>query len=973
MHRYNRNFRALLLLTLALVLCSQTRAEEVAGMVNASSLPDNAEIVLTGNTNLYMDTNKTFSRIRGNYDLSVSGGNVLTVNDKKGDAIFVGSFSSSSSMVISCGTNGACIYAKGNVSLSGKDVKLTGAKFGIYSTGSISITCPSLAITGAWGLYALQDVDIPEGITSIDAYVTGIMANTITLSTDVTSKGTGYGINARSHVVINGGTVVTKCEVDGSAIESNGYIAVNGGSVTAMGAKYGMHSDKGAILIDGNVTAHGAWAIQANSDVTINSGTVKVDAFGTGIVSEDGVISISANVVAINGIMASKNVIINSGIIDVECDRSNCIAIISQKGDVIIKGGYVKAFGIKYGLYSANGTVNIAAPVSAKATGWAVSAKEITLSPKYSIIYPTEAQIVGSTICESNGNRATNVTIGQTPISGQVTLASGAHIGEKLEFTVSGAVAATDVSYQWQISELGMVWSNISGETGSYYTPTKDDLGKFIRVVVSAENMKGYLYSDGRKVEKCISKEDVVPMTLGIADNQVYVNYAVPSQEYIILSYNKVIANLTASDWANAVSPSSSGKLVMGGSKGSVNYVYTRKKETDVYSAGSNIAYEKIYLGDPTTYLQGIKMKVSLMGMDGISPYFTPLNKEDNGAYYVKCGDVIRIKVSQLPETATFYGIHSSRWINNQKGGKFYANYQCTLELDANTSYKEVYYKAEKQMNNNEIIAEYTSGGPNSVYTDRFYLNVASEDGYVLMDHFDQPSVTIAEGEKWTGIAIRTYPLKATLTSTIALIIDKDVLPGTPPTVNFNDADHTISVDATNATEGTYFFEVYQNGVKMPNKVQVDVTSIKVEGVDMLMQEIQAERGTTIQMEMLLIPANAKAMSVEWGVDNPKVATVTDKGVLTVKDDAPLDVKAVVSVTVNGKHTAQCDLVVPELKVTELGDSNNDGKVDADDITAIANYIMKQKTAVFNFYNADLNGDKKVDAADLVLLISKVK
>lgn len=135
MHRYNRSFRGLLLLTLALVFCSQTRADEVTGMVNASSLPDNAEIVLTGNTNLYMDTNKTFSRIRGNYDLSVSGGNVLTVSDKKGDAIFVGSFSSSSSMDISCGTNGACIYAKGNVSLSGKEVKLTGAKFGIYSTG----------------------------------------------------------------------------------------------------------------------------------------------------------------------------------------------------------------------------------------------------------------------------------------------------------------------------------------------------------------------------------------------------------------------------------------------------------------------------------------------------------------------------------------------------------------------------------------------------------------------------------------------------------------------------------------------------------------------------------------------------------------------------------------------------------------------------------------------------------------------
>ena len=55
------------------------------------------------------------------------------------------------------------------------------------------------------------------------------------------------------------------------------------------------------------------------------------------------------------------------------------------------------------------------------------------------------------------------------------------------------------------------------------------------------------------------------------------------------------------------------------------------------------------------------------------------------------------------------------------------------------------------------------------------------------------------------------------------------------------------------------------------------------------------------------------------------------------------------------------------------GDANNDGKVNADDIKAVVDYIMTGKTVGFNFDNANLNGDKKVDAADLVLLINKVK
>lgn len=69
---------------------------------------------------------------------------------------------------------------------------------------------------------------------------------------------------------------------------------------------------------------------------------------------------------------------------------------------------------------------------------------------------------------------------------------------------------------------------------------------------------------------------------------------------------------------------------------------------------------------------------------------------------------------------------------------------------------------------------------------------------------------------------------------------------------------------------------------------------------------------------------------------------------------------------------ASTDLNVT-FKTVLSGDANNDGKVNADDIKAVVDYIITGKTAGFNLGNADLNGDGKVDVADLVLLINKMK
>ena len=64
---------------------------KISGLVDASTIADNAAIELVGNANLFMDTKKKFKSISGDYTLTISGGNNLTLDNSEGYAIYVSS------------------------------------------------------------------------------------------------------------------------------------------------------------------------------------------------------------------------------------------------------------------------------------------------------------------------------------------------------------------------------------------------------------------------------------------------------------------------------------------------------------------------------------------------------------------------------------------------------------------------------------------------------------------------------------------------------------------------------------------------------------------------------------------------------------------------------------------------------------------------------------------------------------------
>ena len=65
---------------------------------------------------------------------------------------------------------------------------------------------------------------------------------------------------------------------------------------------------------------------------------------------------------------------------------------------------------------------------------------------------------------------------------------------------------------------------------------------------------------------------------------------------------------------------------------------------------------------------------------------------------------------------------------------------------------------------------------------------------------------------------------------------------------------------------------------------------------------------------------------------------------------------------------------IEEMEPSALpGDANGSGDVNAADIDVISKYIMEGNTNGFVFKNADVNGDKKINVADIVEIVKIIK
>ena len=96
-------------------------------------------------------------------------------------------------------------------------------------------------------------------------------------------------------------------------------------------------------------------------------------------------------------------------------------------------------------------------------------------------------------------------------------------------------------------------------------------------------------------------------------------------------------------------------------------------------------------------------------------------------------------------------------------------------------------------------------------------------------------------------------------------------------------------------------------------------------------------------------------------------------------DDTAVSGKHAVTIQ-NAKYSltsGETKVTLPEatgqLAIKELGDVNGDGDVTEDDVDAVANHIIGQTPTDFDLDAADVNGDKTINAADIVKIVNIIK
>ena len=768
----------------------------------------------------------------------------------------------------------------------------------INNSEAVGIVCKNLTINAPVYITTSKSAVRCHGVLSVNAGLKAICYDT------------GYALWAENGIDINTGKqILLEAGPNGQnshcimSETGNVSIAACEMEITASAnGCYGILADKGSVSLNPkSLELHAYYGIKASDDITLKGPNTLIYSTATAVQSD-------------------KSIIIKDGTVSSSCNTGCALEAVTG---ITIDAASLEAKTTQpasgnYAIYCSSGDITISnSSVSAEAKGsnaiGLFAEGTIFLSGSSSITIPSGGSIKGHTIVDGGGTTAKLVHISQPSISGQVALSGSPFVGQEVGVTLSGGVASlAEIIYQWQKSDTGEAWSDISGATGSTYTPNVSDYRDYIRVMVKAKETTGWLTSEMRLVDKvaCKLPLDEAPELTISGDNHVLVTNAKAAQEYVIL---KATTFLNESDWAYALSPSSDGTLDMGGEMNNAYFVYTRVEETNTTKAGTDVERSLISLGEDPNFITGIVMKATLLEMNGISPYFFPIDKKDNSGYYVKKDDVIRIQVSQVPSGAGFDGIKGSEWGNPKNGGTFYAYYQCDTPLESDQPYKTVYYKAEKQMSYNEITAQFTRSD-SQVLSDKLTLQVANADGVWLIDDItlDEDGVTIGMGETLTGIDFPTLPLQASLKDIYNYIDDVNSSTGVNPTISFDDATHTMTVDATNATIGTYYFDIYQigRGSRVPHKVKVNVTGIPCEGITIEPATLEIEPGETVSLSAQLQPANS-TYPVKWSSSNSSYVSVTD-GVVSVDASTPRGSTYTITATA-GEQSAEMTVNIPKL------------------------------------------------------------
>ncbi len=469
-------------------------------------------------------------------------------------------------------------------------------------------------------------------------------------------------------------------------------------------------------------------------------------------------------------------------------------------------------------------------------------------------------------------------------LEGTATLSS-AYYNSPVNPNTTG-LPSTGLSYQWQRSNDGTSgWANISGAASRAYTPVEADVGKYIRVVITADGYLGSAISNGIEVKQSLInfEKPVMPTLSYNSTNGLVVTNAKANQEYIV-TYN----SNTPSDWTSAIKPSADGNLKLTASQNTTVYVHTRVAATAYKPAGMYTDYNSIYTGTPT-YLVDFSINYSKLSL--------------------KVGEVVKLTATPIPAGATAWQTTPGvQWYVNGSSAKLYKDAACTQEYNrySDGTYESVYLKGISQSNWFTVGAERTISG--YIPTNRqITAAVTDTKGNYIPERLYFQDVTLAPGESVT-IDIASYPYPSKVEGTMTF----EPSTGNPAskltlTALENNTKLKIEVPA-DAILGGYGYSVKLDGTTINKNVwtiTVAKKDIPVDGVTVIPSNITLAPGSSTTLVAVVSPSNHTATgSVVWSKVSGSASITIDPatGRVTVSASAAEGDKATMRATVGGKY-----------------------------------------------------------------------
>ncbi|MBP3321113.1 MAG: carbohydrate-binding domain-containing protein, partial [Clostridia bacterium] len=203
---FSRVFSAFLVLVT--VLCSLPAlplfisAQNVTGTMYASLIRENEAVVLWGDTTLIMDTDLTVPSITGDYDLTVYGNGMLTVNGN-GNGIDVKNLNCTSNLFVQPGWH--AIDVTETVYISNAECFVVG---GIYAAGDINIQSSNATIGGNGNAISSTGGNITLGGSTFDIGANGVAVSAETGNINMTGNFTVNSNNGRTIDALRGAVTV---------------------------------------------------------------------------------------------------------------------------------------------------------------------------------------------------------------------------------------------------------------------------------------------------------------------------------------------------------------------------------------------------------------------------------------------------------------------------------------------------------------------------------------------------------------------------------------------------------------------------------------------------------------------------------------------------------------------------------------------------------------------------------------------